>query len=111
VTPLPRTAGTLINDALNCAVITATPYSLSAALCDDTSSFKALDYFATLVCGTLVPTLNQWAAAMFALVATGFLASFSGCCLDGCCQIKKSFDTSVAPIPVSAVQIPQAVAP
>ena len=109
---MPRTAGSLINEALNCAAIASAPYSLSAALCNDTASFKALDYFATLVCGTLVPTLTQWAAALFALVVTGILASCSGCCLDGCCQFKKTFDNSVAPVPVSVIPMPQqAVAP
>jgi len=96
--------------ALDCPSVTASPYSLSAALCTDLSSFKPLAYFATIVCGSLVPTLMQWAAAMFALVATGILASCSGCCLNGCCRCKESFDHSVAPVAVTAVQIPQAVA-
>ena len=87
----------------------ATPYSLSTSLCTDISAFNPATYFASLICTTLVPTLTRWAIAMFALAVTGIFASCSGCCLDGCCNCKKTFDHSTAPAAVTAVQMNQVV--
>ena len=105
-----RFTGQIIDQGLNCAASAANPYAISATFCDNVSSFNACLYFATMICSTLIPTLNQWAAAMFALVVTGLLASFSGCCLNGCCRCKESFDTAIVPVSVAVVQAPQAAA-
>jgi hypothetical protein len=72
--PLCRAIGSTINQALACDSAAQNPYTLSSSLCSDITSFKPLLYFATIVCESLVPTLSQWASAMFALVAACILA-------------------------------------
>jgi len=49
-------------------------------------------YFATIVCARIRPVLEAWAVVMFILTALSITASFSGCCLNGCCNCKETFD-------------------
>ena len=53
-------------------------------------------YFASSICGRTSQVLRAWAAMMFLLALTGMFATFSGCCLNGCCSVAPSFENPEA---------------
>ena len=61
-------------------------------MCSDATLFDPSKYFASSICGKTQTLLRAWAAMMFCLTLTGIFAAFSGCCLNGCCNCKQTFE-------------------
>jgi len=77
---------------LNCAFYEKNPYKINSAMCTDSTLFAPDKYFASSICGRTSQVLRAWAAMMFLLALTGMFATFSGCCLNGCCSVAPSFE-------------------